>query len=163
MKRTLVLAAVASPLLWCGPALAQAQKPVSRTEFVKNIDARFAAIDTNHDGKLSLDELAAEQQREMQKAKALLIQKLTAQFHALDTNHDGQLSLQEFLAVAPGVRANETPQDLLRRFDANHDGKISADEFRAPQVAQFNRIDTNHDGVISPAEAAAAAAAAGKK
>ena len=141
---------------------AQGPKPITRSAYLGNVEARFAIIDKNHDGSVDAGEMAAEQQRELQLAKNALAQQLQARFKQLDTNKDGQLSLAEFMAAAPPIRTNETPQQLLQKLDANHDGKVSADEFKAPDLAKFDRIDTNHDGVVSVQEQQAAAAAARK-
>ena len=138
------------------PALAQQGRPVSRADYLKTVDTRFGTVDTNHDGKLSRDEVAAAQQRDLQQANAKIRQELEAKFHQLDINKDGKLTLQEFLAAAPGIRTTQTPDQLLQQLDTNHDGKISLDEFRAPQLATFNRTDANHDGIVTPAEVQAA-------
>lgn len=157
--RTILSLVCASLLSTTGSAaLAQAApKPVSRADFVKTIDGRFNAIDTNHDGKITKDELSAQQQRELQQARSRIAQQLQAKFGQLDTNKDGQLSAQEFMAAAPAIRSAETPDQLLQQFDSNHDGRISADEFRNPELAKFNQVDANHDGVITPDEVKAAA------
>lgn len=158
MKHFFLAGAVATLAL--GPAVsAQTAKPITRSEFLKIVDAKFDAADTNHDGVLTKQEIAAQQERDLQQARAGIIQQLTAKFHQLDTNHDGQLSLQEFLAAAPSLHATETPDQILNRSDRNHDGKITREEFRAPQLATFNAADTNHDGIVSPAEAQAYAKA----
>jgi hypothetical protein len=136
---------------------AQGPRPVARADYIKTIDARFNAMDTNHDKSLSKAELVAEQQTELQQAKARVNQQLAAKFKELDTNKDGQLSMQEFLAVAPAIHTSEGPDQMLQRYDTNHDGKISPDEMRAPEIARFNRVDTNHDGIATPAEMKAAA------
>jgi Ca2+-binding EF-hand superfamily protein len=156
MKRLLLAAA----FLALGSAgLAQnAPKPVSRADFVKNLDARFAAMDTNHDGKVDHNEMVAQQQRDLQLARTRIAQQLEGKFRQLDTNKDGQLSLPEFMAAAPTIKTSETPDELIQKYDTNHDGKVSADEFRAPEMAKFNRADTNHDGIVSPAELQAPAA-----
>jgi Ca2+-binding EF-hand superfamily protein len=155
MTRLLLISAAA--LAIASPALAQnAPKPISRSDFLKNVDARFNNVDTNHDGKVTREELAAAQQRDLQNAKAALNKRMEDEFKRLDTNHDGVLSLQEFLAAAPAIKTTETPDQLLARLDTNHDGKVSLEEFRAPEIAKFNRIDANHDGVITPAELQAA-------
>ena len=154
MTRSLILAAAAAVLP--GAALAQtapaAPNPIPRAAFIKNVDTRFGAIDTNHDGNLSKAEVDAEQNREAQLATANFRKKLQDQFTRLDTNKDRQLSLQEFIAVIPTIRPSESTDQVIARLDSNHDGKISAEEYRAPQAARFARIDTNHDGVVSPAE-----------
>ena len=159
MKRFTIAAAM---LVVIGSAAAaqNAPKPVSRTDYVKNLDSNFARIDTNHDGSISAAELATEQQRELALAKNALQQQAQARFKQLDTNKDGQLSPAEFAALAPTIRTSQTPQQALQALDSNHDGKLSADEFRAPQLAKFNKADANHDGTVTPAEPQAAA---GKK
>ena len=159
MTRTHLLAAAAAIAVVGAPLGAQAPqppKPIARADYIKTVDTHFNTIDVNHDGKLSREELAAEQQREMAQMKAKILQQLQVKFKELDTNKDGQLSFQEFLAAAPGLRPNESPDDLLRKLDTNHDGKISADEFRAPELAKFNRVDANHDGIVTPDEIKAA-------
>lgn len=155
--KLLLLASASLAIGMAGTAEAQQPaKPITRTDFIKSVDARFNAIDTNHDGKISKEEMAAEQQRELQQAKAAIAKKMEDQFRQLDTNKDGKLSLQEFMAAAPPVRTSETSDQLVARLDTNHDGTVSVDEFRAPELAKFNRIDTNHDGVVSPEELRAA-------
>jgi Ca2+-binding EF-hand superfamily protein len=161
MRNVLILASAAAAII-ASPLAAQAPqqpKPVTRQEFITQLNSAFAAIDTNHDGYLSLSEIQAAQQRDLEKAQAILRARLEAEFRRLDTNHDGQLSLQEFEAMET-VHANSTPQQILQQFDTNHDGRVSAAEFKAPRLQQFDKADTNHDGIVSPAEAAAAA---GKK
>lgn len=135
---------------------AGAPKPIARADFIKGIDARFAAMDTNHDGKISREELAAQQQKDLQAANAKIRHDLEVKFRQLDTNKDGKLSLDEFLAAAPALRTAATPEQQLQALDTNHDGKISPEEFRAPELAKFNKIDTNHDGIVTPQELQAA-------
>jgi 5-hydroxyisourate hydrolase-like protein (transthyretin family) len=136
-----------------------APKPVSRADFVKAIDARFNLVDTNHDGKLTRDEMVAQQQRDLASGKAKLAAKFQDAFRRLDTNKDGKLTLEEFMASAPTIRTTETPDQLLQTLDTNHDGKVSAEEFRAPNLAKFNKVDANHDGVVTVQEQQAAAGA----
>jgi len=155
MMRVLTFATAASFVVMGSAVFAQA-KPVTRSDYVNSLNARFSSMDTNHDGVVTSAELGAEQQKEMQQAKANLNQQLTAKFRQLDTNKDGSLSLQEFLAASPSIRGAETPDQILQKLDTNKDGKVSAEEFRAPQLAAFNKADTNHDGVVTPAEAQAA-------
>ena len=136
---------------------AQGPKPVTRAAFLGNVETRFATIDTNHNGSIEPAEMTAEQQRELQAARNALAQQFQAKFRQLDTNKDGQLSLAEFMAAAPPIRTNETPEQIIQALDTNHDGKVSADEFKAPEIAKFNKADLNHDGVVTPAEEQAAA------
>jgi hypothetical protein len=155
VTRFLILACAATAL--GSAAVAQtAPKPIARGDFAKTVDGRFNTVDANHDGKITKDELFAQQQRDLDQAKARINQQLQARFNQLDTNHDGKLSLQEFMAISPPVRLGENADQILQRLDTNHDGKISAEEFRAPELAKFNKIDANHDGVVTPAEIKAA-------
>ena len=147
MLRSLFLVFGAPMLTFASTAAAQTApavgpKPVSRADFIKKLDAGFAAVDTNHDGVWSKAELEAAQTRTVQ-------QRLQAEFKQLDTNHDGQLSYQEFAAAA---HVNVNADQILQKLDANHDGKVTADEFRAPQLANFAKLDANHDGVVTPDE-----------
>jgi Ca2+-binding EF-hand superfamily protein len=161
VNKSLILAPALTLLVLVSPALGQTpSKPVARADYLKSVDARFNGIDSNHDGKLTKDELMAEQQRELERAKAGLQQEMQLKFKQLDTNKDGQLNLQEFLAAAPAIRATVGADQLLQQLDANHDGKVTADEFRAPEVAKFSKVDANHDGVVTADEVRAAA---GKK
>jgi Ca2+-binding EF-hand superfamily protein len=156
MKAVLLISGAA---LAATPVLAQpapAPKPIARADYIKSIDARFAAMDLNHDGKISRDELVAQQQKDLQNANAKIRHDLEVKFRQLDTNKDGKLSLDEFLAAAPTLRTAATPDQLLQSLDTNHDGKVSPEEFRAPELARFNKVDTNHDGIVTPDEIRAA-------
>ncbi len=158
MKAVLLISAAA---LIASPAFAQPAasppKPVARADFVKTLNAHFAQMDTNHDGKLSRDEIVAAQQHDVEAAKATMTRQLQAAFNKLDTNKDGKLTLEDFMASEPQVRPTSSPEQILQQLDTNHDGKISVEEFDAPRVAAFNRADTNHDGVLSAQEQQAAA------
>ncbi len=133
-----------------------ADKQLTKAEFAKGIDTRFAQMDTNHDGFLSKDEVAAMQTKALQAATAEQNKRLEAEFKKLDTDKNGSLSLAEFKAAARPFRASETPAQMLAKLDANKDGKISAAEYRNPPMTNFDRMDTNHDGVVTAAELKAA-------
>lgn len=130
------------------PPRAAAPPPIPRATFIDNMNADFARMDTNHDGKLSRAEIEAWQQKQ---AAAEIMARNHAIFVQLDTNHDGQLSPEEFSRFhAEPPPPNATP--MLQRFDTNHDGVISEVEFRAGTLANFDRLDTNKDGVVDAAE-----------
>ena len=155
MTKRLILG-LAAVALSSAAAAQTAPKPIARTEYVNVVNAHFNAMDANHDGMATKDEIAAQEQRDLVKAKANVATQLREAFKRLDTNKDGSLSLPEFLASAPGVKMTQTPDQLLQGLDTNHDGKVSAEEFRAPQLAKFNRLDANHDGIVTPEEQRAA-------
>jgi Ca2+-binding EF-hand superfamily protein len=104
----------------------------------------FASIDTDSDGKVTQEELAAHR---------------AAMFAAADTNGDGALNSDE-LAARELARFTENLPDraarMLERRDDNGDGSLSADEIgEGPMEDHFARIDTDNDGAISQAEAEA--------
>jgi hypothetical protein len=153
------LATAAAPAVKKPAAPASAQngpKPMTRAQFLANVQERFNAIDTNHDGVLDEKEIAAAQQKELEQARAIEQQRLEAEFTRLDTNKDGQLSKAEFMAALPPVQARQTPQQIVAAFDSNKDGKVTLQEYEARPLATFNRLDTNKDGTVSPAEIDAA-------
>ncbi|HJP68796.1 MAG TPA: hypothetical protein VJ846_07825, partial [Sphingomicrobium sp.] len=89
MTKTLIFAAAAMSV---APALAQAPKapaapsPISRANFVAQLNSAFAAVDTNHDGYLSISEIEAAQAREVARAQAAAKAAAEAEFRRLDTN-----------------------------------------------------------------------------
>ena len=138
------------------PAVAKA---TTREAFLATVQTRFNTVDSNHDGVLDANEIAAAQQKEIQQARAVEQQRLDAEFTKLDTNHDGQLSKAEFMAVAPPVQARQSPQQIIGQIDTNKDGKVSLQEYEAAPLASFNRLDANHDGTVTPQEIQAARSA----
>lgn len=135
---------------------AEAPPSMTKAELVGAISARFTAIDTNKDGFLGKDEIAAVQAKVVSQAQAARQERMAAEFKKLDANNDGSLSLDEFKAAAPPVRASETPDQMLAELDGNKDGKVSAEEYRSKPIANFERLDANKDGTVTAAEVAAA-------
>lgn len=90
---------------------------VTKAEMQSVRDREFAAADTNGDGNLSVEELAAKRA----KRNETRIQRMVEKF---DTDGDGALSLAEL----PG------PKDPAKRFDRldrDGSGAISEEEFEA--------------------------------
>ena len=147
---------------------AQAQAPadptdttpqaMTKAEFTKGMETRFATMDTNKDGFLSKDEIAVVQANALQRATAAREQRMEAEFKKLDTNNNGALDLAEFKAAAPAVRPAGTPDAMVAQLDANKDGRISAQEYRTPPLANFDKMDVNKDGTITQQELQAARA-----
>jgi Ca2+-binding EF-hand superfamily protein len=128
------------------------------TEASQGLSAFAKLLDTNHDGRLSREELA--------KANEL--------FDRLDKNHDGVLDAKE-MSETPAVAESEPvinpaaplkrmnkkgaggKQDrsfaqVLKRADTDGDGKLSKEEAPPFLKKQFAKIDTNGDGFLDQAE-----------
>jgi Ca2+-binding EF-hand superfamily protein len=127
-------------------------------------DPMFQHMDSNHDGRISLQEHAAAER---------------ATFQRIDANHDGKLTADEMRTarLALGVAAASSDehaaaaaenaavaQALFERLDADHDGRVSSAEMQAahsrpasaedarPVVGAGAALDANHDGVVNAAE-----------
>ncbi|MEL6364702.1 MAG: EF-hand domain-containing protein [Pseudomonadota bacterium] len=104
-------------------------------------------IDTDDDGAISKDELAAFQ---------------AARFAEIDTNEDGQLTKDELEAAkdAANERTGERrrggrrmgPGDGFDRMDKDKSGALSQDEFAAPMDWMFSRLDADEDGLVTEEE-----------
>lgn len=98
----------------------------------------FDRADTNHDGKVSRDEL-----------NEYIVNQI---FDSRDTNHDGRMTLQEWTGGDAG-RAAE-----FKKRDLNGDGIVTKEEAitygrkhgRANQIIKEG--DKNHDGYLDRAE-----------
>lgn len=81
----------------------------------------FEVVDTNHDGRIGLDEY---------------LERMTWAFRRMDANGDGVLEPEEQLAPnAPRTTLAELRTRLQRQFDRqdrNHDGGLDPAEFLAP-------------------------------
>ncbi|MDB6022766.1 MAG: h [Pedosphaera sp.] len=96
------------------------------------------ALDANHDGIISADEIA----------------NAVAALKTLDKNGDGQLTKDEYLPPHPprgqgngGGHQRPVPP-IVAALDTNGDGIISADEI-ANAVAALTKLDKNGDGQLT--------------
>jgi len=105
----------------------------------------FATMDTDGDGKITKEEMAA---------------AASARFAEADTNGDGSLSVEEMVARME-ARAEERQAEriqrgaerMIERMDQNDDGVLSADEMQPRNGDRmFSRLDTDEDGAISQEE-----------
>ena len=137
---------------------------VTRDEMRTTVLAKFDSADTNQDGLLTANELAARaaarQQERFSKRDKNNDGRLTrdevarmpeAVFKKLDANGDGALTSDEIKGRGAGKRGALH----FGRVDENHDGAISRDESVGAAERRFARIDQNHDGVVTAEEAKA--------
>ena len=98
-------------------------------------------LDTNGDGTVSRDEVAAARER---------------LFARLDRDGDGAISVEEVdvlrdVIMDRAVAAQARLGTAARRMDTNGDGKVSLEEFRSRSIL-FDLADRDGDGKISAAE-----------
>jgi Ca2+-binding EF-hand superfamily protein len=119
------------------PAGSQAQKPQAAQQApVRQPTAAdaFAAMDTDHDGKISRAEW---------KGNAV-------GFALLDRNGDGALSGDE-LKAAGYAPAQDAAADAFAKLDRNHDDRLTRAEWQG-DAKDFDLRDRNHDGVVTKDE-----------
>jgi mono/diheme cytochrome c family protein/peroxiredoxin len=142
MKRLLIFSISALTLAWFGFVSMYAQQSNNK------LRARFDALDANHDGTLSAEEVPA------------------ALFRQLDLNGDGKVGQLEALkAVKDGLSeaaADPTSEPapalakrLFQRFDADQSGYITPDE--AAGAGWFQQLDRDQDQRVSLEETLAVA------
>jgi Ca2+-binding EF-hand superfamily protein len=148
---------------------------LERGEVPRWLRDRFDQLDTNHDGKLSREELhkgivhLQPRHRPSDVVFVLIemsdcdqecvgeLQQLYDVLRQLDTNHNGKIDAGELKAMRQRL-LQERVDRRIEELDANHDGKISREEARGRIKENFDQIDTNHDGFIDRDELLRAAA-----
>ena len=150
-------------------------------EVPERMRAMFDRGDSNHDGKLTPDEIRAmsakqpdPQGRPAGRGNASGMLRMDPVMDALDVDHDGIFSAAE-IASAPGAlktldkdadgtlsaaelrMRQQTPaqraEHLFDEWDTNKDGGLVKTELPDRMQSQFEAIDTNHDGKIDMEEA----------
>ena len=141
---------------------------VTRDEMRTTAIERFDKTDTNHDGRLTPDEIQAAAREHaaehFAKKDANKDGKLSRSevpkmpdevFTRLDANKDGALTPDE-LAAGKGGRFQQHGERRFQHADTNGDGAISKDEMLAGVDKRFARLDANGDGVVTQDEMKAA-------
>jgi Ca2+-binding EF-hand superfamily protein len=148
MSRKLMLAILTALPLAGGSICATAQDAApapaagARPSFFQHM---LQAMDTNGDGRISLDEYLA---------------AATKRFQSIDTQNKGSITAAD---VAASPRTVQRDQKMAQRFVARMDkagnGYVSKDEFLAAASNRFARIDTTGTGQVTLAQFEAAAPA----
>jgi Ca2+-binding EF-hand superfamily protein len=136
---------------------------VSKDEMRAAEKERFEKMDVNHDGRLTLDEIAAVAEERASKrfakqdkngdgqlSRAEVARMPDAVFARLDQNRDGSLSKDELTKGAG--HAKDHAAKRFAKQDKNGDGAISADEAQAGTDERFARMDKNGDGLLTQDE-----------
>jgi len=127
---------------------------LTANEVPERMQGLFTRADTDHDGKLTPDEIRASVRKQSgPRGRADRTGQATRMdpiLNAIDTDHDGILS--------PAELANASI--TLKMLDLNGDGTLAADETKMRQMTVADRVahmldewDTNKDGKIAKAEA----------
>jgi len=131
ITRTTLLACLAL-LAGAGAALAASSEPNMPMG-----ERAFNFLDSNKDGKITLDEMKPKAEKRVLR---------------LDADGDGVVTSAEIDAyLNKGIERRK--ERLMSRLDADKDGKITQGEVDAFIEALFNDADSDHDGAVTLAEA----------
>lgn len=167
------LVVVAGAALAAQPSqTSQPQRPdrnadITRQQVIERVDARFARLDINRDGRATVEEgrQAAVQARQERADRA---------FERLDLDHDGSVTRAEFDQARAQMREHRGErraergerrgmrgmhrrggrgmrgEGAQRLFDDQ--GFVTLEQMRERALARFDRSDANHDGTLTMAE-----------
>ncbi|RGP40072.1 hypothetical protein BPTFM16_00348 [Altererythrobacter insulae] len=153
MKIYIAMAAIAAMTSSASAQEATEPAPLTRADFVVQMDAEFKALDRDGSNVILPDEIEASQ-REAARNEAL--RQNAAVFAGLDRDGNGMLDAAEFAALANPDAIAVSAQPLMNAFDTDGDGAITLVEYRIVTQGNFDRTDTDRDGVITPLEMRAA-------
>lgn len=152
------------------------QHEMTRDQVVQHVRSLFTHLDSNRDGFITKDEVAALHVRMMGMHNAMargmagvrtamdhsrMRMDPGAMFDRLDTNHDGMISRQEYLAGKPEIREHRVM--VMRNSDGPMPmGPGSVHGMHGMRMGMmggrlFDLADANHDGRVTLQEMTAAA------
>ena len=132
MSIRIALIACAAVLAGAGAAISASNEPNMPTG-----QRAFNYLDSNKDGKITLDEMRPRAQQRVLR---------------LDADNDGAVTAAE-IDIYFAKQIERRKGRLMTRLDADRDGKIVQKEVDAFMEMLFNDVDSDHDGVVTLAEA----------
>jgi Ca2+-binding EF-hand superfamily protein len=142
---------------------------LSREELPAEFRHNFDKLDTNKDGKISLEELkkgyaylhrhrrpsdfvhVLVEMSDVDEGCAEELQIVYDYLRHLDKNKDGKIDAEELKAAREEL-VKQRVDRIFERLDTNKDGKISLEEARGAVKRHFKELDTNKDGFIDREE-----------
>jgi Ca2+-binding EF-hand superfamily protein len=140
-------------LAQAGHSAAKTAQPLSRAEFMGQMDAEFRSFDANSNGTVLPAEIAAAQRKT---AGAEALRQNQAIFASLDKDRSGGLSAAEFAGLVNPAAIAVDPVPLITQLDTDRGGVVTLVEYRISTQANFDRINTDRDGVVTVSQMRAA-------
>ncbi|NVD45744.1 hypothetical protein HUV48_12070 [Altererythrobacter sp. HHU K3-1] len=129
------------------------EEPLSRSDFIAQMDTEYARYDGDSNGVLTPEEIVSTQR---QAARNEALRQNARVFAGLDTDGNGVLTSAEFAALANPDAIPVDAAPMLNQFDSDKDGVITLVEYRIATQGNFDRIDTDRDGIVTTMEMRAA-------
>ncbi len=125
------------------------EKDAMRKDYAANPNGELKEFDTDHDGKLSDEEIAAIKPGSGGKKK----QAITDVLAKYDKNGNGVIDGDEIVALRKDFAA--APDGELKAFDKNHDGKLDDEEIAAIKAPPAKKKGSKSATAENPAPDAA--------
>jgi len=121
------------------PRVSSFNKPQSRANVPEHVKRIFAALDLNHDGFVTRDEVTASQTLFDERMSKSAPKRAARMFDRMDSDRDGKVTLAEVTAARSArlaargkqAKATHTLPSLFRIADSNKDSVVTRAEFDA--------------------------------